>query len=79
MNEDFVQLQMRTTIPAGQSSGNISIQIIDDNIYEGKEQFNVNLLMNDSVSFLKLGDISAAEITIEDNDSKLQNLGTVEL
>ena len=79
MNEDFVQLQMRTTIPAGQSSGNISIQIIDDNIYEGKEQFNVNLLMNDSVSFLKLGDISAAEITIEDNDSKLQNLGTVKL
>ncbi|MEM7161618.1 MAG: Calx-beta domain-containing protein [Bacteroidota bacterium] len=83
---DFTGVTTGTlTIPAGDSTGTISIAIIDDNIDEGTEDFELNLTSSTLGSFTDNQGIG----TIDDNDnapqisisdvSVLENAGTVDV
>lgn len=62
---DYQLLSGSLTIPAGQSSANILVTPIDDNVYEGSETVIVNL---SGTADYSLGVSSSASVVIADND-----------
>ncbi|MBX7231982.1 MAG: hypothetical protein K1X29_07845, partial [Bdellovibrionales bacterium] len=64
---DYIGATGILTIPAGQSSGTVSINIVDDSVYEGNETFRFEI---SAVNNADMGPVTLSkQITITDNDS----------
>jgi hypothetical protein len=73
INENDYNLSSTSvTIPAGQTSGSVSLEILDDNLNEGTETMIVNIAGFSSA--LSPGLNSFVEIEIEDNDDAINLL-----
>ena len=57
------------TFPSGQVSTTISINITDDRLVEGSEQFSVHLVSGGGIADLVIFSL-IAEVNIADNDGK---------
>ncbi len=63
---DYTTTDVQITIPAGQTTGSVSVPTTDDNVYEGDETFTVSVK---SVDGGTVGDITdQATVTIIDNE-----------
>ena len=66
------------TIPAGQTTFSFDVSIIDDDVLEGNEDFNLIILAESLPNDIRLGDHNRSTVTIVDDDSKsLCNLFTI--
>ena len=72
-NIDFNSVPQTVTIIAGTNSSTISIPVINDNIVEGNETFNMSLTMPSSLCpGITTGAITSATATIIDTSSELK-------
>ena len=58
------------TIPAGQTTFSFNVSIIDDDVLEGNEDFNLIILAESLQNNITLGDHNRSTVTIMDDDSK---------
>ena len=70
---DFVSEQFQLNFPAGERRANFNVTIVDDNVIENMESFQLLLsIPNDLTSKgVQVGPNSAATVTITDNDGEL--------
>ena len=70
---DFVSEQFQLNFPAGERRANFNVTIVDDNVIENMESFQLLLsIPNDLTSKgVQVGPNSAATVTIMDNDGEL--------
>ena len=62
--------QYNITIPAGQTTFSFNVSIIDDDVLEGNEDFNLIILAESLPNNITLGDHNRSTVTIVDEDSK---------
>ena len=62
--------------PAGVTHATINIPVVDDNIFEGNENFTVLIDLLSLPSYITILNPSEAVVTILDNDGKLAPLLT---
>ena len=62
--------QYNITIPAGQTTSSFNVSIIDDDVLEGNEDFNLIILAESLPNNITLGDHNRSTVTIMDDDSK---------
>ena len=62
--------QYNITIPAGQTTFSFNVSIIDDDVLEGNEDFNLIILAESLPNNITLGDHNRSTVTIVDDDSK---------
>ena len=73
-NIDFNSTPQTITITAGTNSSTINITVINDNIVERNEIFNISLTIPSSLGpGIKAGDITSAVVTIIDTSSELKH------
>ena len=69
--DDYVSGPYNVTIPAGQTIVSFDISIIDDNVYEQREQFDVNIEQMSPLSGVYIGSSYTATVVIaDDSDCK---------
>ena len=69
---DFDSSLQTITITAGTNSSTINITVINDNIVEGNETFNMSLMVPSSLGpEISTGIIASAAVTILSTNSKL--------
>ena len=62
--------QYNITIPAGQTTFSFDVSIIDDDVLEGNEEFDLIILAESLPNNITLGDHNRSTVTIMDDDSK---------
>ena len=74
-NIDFISAPQTITIIAGTNSSTIRILVVNDNIVEGNETFNMNLTIPPTLGpGVKAGIVTSATATIIDTSSELKAL-----
>ena len=69
--DDYVSGPYNVTIPAGQTTVSFDVSIIDDNIYEQSEQFEVRIKQISTLSRVHIGSSYIATVVIaDDSDCK---------
>ena len=69
--DDYVSGPYNVTIPAGQTIVSFDISIVDDNIYEQRKQFDVNIEQISTLSGVHIGSSYTATVVItDDSDCK---------
>ena len=63
--------QYEVIFPAGTDCSSIEIPIVDDKFSESDEKFTVRIIEESLPFGIELGDNTAADVLIIDNDSKL--------
>ena len=66
-DEDFVEFSQKITLKAGQISRSISISLLDDEIYEGNETFNLELSNLEGGAVF--GELTTTSVMLIDNES----------
>ena len=67
--EDYNQTRITVDVPAGVLSQSFTIDVIDDDIVECDEMFNV-MIEPVATCEVAIGNLATTEITIIDNDGK---------
>ena len=75
--DDYEPGPFRVTIPAGEISVPFNISIIDDNVFEGDESFN--LIINSSYPICGVLSDCILTVTIVDNDGELLHYECISL
>ena len=74
-NVDFISAPQTVTIIAGTNSSTIRILVVNDNIVEGNETFNMSLTIPSSLGpGITAGTATSATVTIIDTSSELKTL-----
>ena len=69
--DDYVSGPYNVTIPAGQTTVSFDVSIIDDNIYEQSEQFEVLIEQISTLGGVHIGSSYVATVVIaDDSDCK---------
>ena len=73
-NVDFISAPQTITIIAGNNSSTMRILVVNDNVVEGNETFNMNLTIPPSLGpGIKAGIVTSATATIIDTSSELKH------
>ena len=71
---DYVSGQYNITIPTGSTNATFNISIIDDNLFEGDEEFYLIIDQSLSLSGITIGSPYRAVVNLFDNESKFKHI-----
>ena len=69
-SRDYSAVSQEVVFPAGTTERSVAIFIVDDNVLEAVETFNVKMTVPDSHARVVLPDIDSATVTIIDDESE---------
>ena len=77
-DDDYQSVQLQLDVPAGQMRAEFNVTIVDDNVIEDEESFQLQLSVPDDIisKGVQVGPNQAATVTIMDNDGELMEMCT---
>ena len=67
---DYIAGPYPVNFPTGHTNATLNVTIIDDNISEGNENFNLTIESSSLPSKVNINDLAEAIVTIVDNEGK---------